>query len=75
MHTQPVRWSRLTAVCLGGLGLVLAVGGGPQSAAEEVAGIPQPAFPERHPYLALTPADVAQARDRVARYAWAKQAM
>jgi hypothetical protein len=54
---------------------VLAVGGGPQSAAEEVAGIPQPAFPERHPYLALTPADVAQARDRVARYAWAKQAM
>lgn len=37
--------------------------------------IPQPVFPERHPYLALTPADVAQARDRAAQYAWAKQAL
>ncbi len=34
-----------------------------------------PVFPERHPYLALTPAEVTQARDRTAQYAWAKKAL
>jgi len=32
-------------------------------------------FPSRHPYLTLTPQEIAKARDRVARFPWAKQAL
>jgi len=34
-----------------------------------------PTIPERHPYLALTPADIVRARERTERYAWARLAL
>ncbi|MCX6911353.1 MAG: heparinase II/III family protein [Verrucomicrobia bacterium] len=32
-------------------------------------------FPAQHPYLALTPQDIARARERVAQFGWAKQSL
>lgn len=32
-------------------------------------------FPSQHPYLALTPSDIALARERAAKFGWAKQSL
>jgi hypothetical protein len=68
-------WRSSRSVRLGSLGVVLACGLLSSIVAAEALVNPQPIFPDRHPYLALTPADVARARDRTGRYAWAKQAL
>ena len=75
MHDRQAVWSPSSSARMGATGVVLACAFLFCSAVLAAPATPQPVFPERHPYLALTPADVARARDRAERYAWAEQAM
>jgi len=75
MRDRQAVWSPSSSAQMGAIGGALACGLLFCGLAVAAPVIPQPTFPERHPYLALTPADVARARDRAGRYAWAEQAM
>lgn len=75
MRDQHILRQRIPAPrpkALGGLVAFLLLSG---ILAVEAQVVPQPTFPAHHPYLALTPADVARAQDRAYQYAWAKQTL